>query len=116
MVFEDVLFIELIYPVLAAIVIALILYAFGWIVKAITKFTESLNAVIERQEKQERILFGEEGVDNWDGLIKVVIDNQKHNTQCRYALIELINVLRKKDIIDYDDDIQQICGMLHEAE
>ena len=64
----------------------------------------------DKQEKTDRILYGEAGMS--DGLIRMVMDNRGDIERCRIVQLELINKLRKEDVIDYDDDIKDICNSL----
>jgi len=69
------------------------------------------------QQKHTRVLFGEDGIEEWEGLISVAKENRKCILENRRAIISILNILITKEIIDpTDPEIVNILDILRHFE
>ena len=104
-------FTDIIIPITVAVMggaALTILVYIGRSLNSLIKYIEMLN---DKQEKTDRILYGEDDIS--EGLIKMVLDNRREVDKLRLLQLDIINKLRKENIIDYDADIKEICVQLN---
>lgn len=69
------------------------------------------------QQKHTRVLFGEDGVSEWEGLISVARENRKCILENRRAILAILNILITKEIIDPSDpEIINVLEILRHCE
>ena len=84
---------------------AIIIAVLGWLVKE----TRTLIKLIKRHEK---VLFGDEDISDWDGLVNICLANKKYSINDRRAFIALISILHRNKIIDFDSELQESIDIL----
>lgn len=74
-----------------------------------------MNNILEKQEKYDRILFGEEDITEWSGIIKIMTDLKDSTRENRYIIRIITNKLVNKDYLDIKDrEIECISNMLND--
>jgi hypothetical protein len=69
------------------------------------------------QQKHSRVLFGEDGISEWEGLITVAKENRKCILENRRAILAILNILITKEIIDpTDPEIIEVLKILRHFE
>ena len=69
------------------------------------------------QQKHTRVLFGEDGISEWEGLITVAEENRKCILENRRAILAIFNILITKEIIDpADPEIIEVLKILRHCE
>ncbi|MCK9327663.1 MAG: hypothetical protein M0P69_19365 [Bacteroidales bacterium] len=69
------------------------------------------------QQKHTRVLFGEDGISEWEGLITVAKENRKCILENRRAILAILNILIVKEIIDPSDpEILEVLKILRHCE
>lgn len=103
--------VDLVSPLFVVIVGGAILAILIYIGKSLGNVVDLIELLSDKQEKTDRILFGEDNFS--EGLIQMIYDNRREIERLRLIQMEFINKLRKEDIIDYDDDIKDLCYKLN---
>ena len=96
--------------VIGGAILALLLYIGG----SLKKIVDIVDNISNKQEKTDRVLYGDECIN--DGLVKMVMEIKREIEKLRLLQMELINKLRKEDIIDYDDDVKDLCYKLNQSD
>jgi hypothetical protein len=100
----------IIVDIISATIISILSYIFY----SILKYNKKLDQIIEKQNKFDRILFGEEGVDEWSGVICMIGEVRENTKENRYILRILTNKLISQKHLDMNDkDIECIFDMLN---
>lgn len=103
--------VDLISPLFVVIVGGVILAILLYIGSSLKNVADLIELLSERQDKTDRILFGEDNFS--EGLIQMIYDNRKEIERLRLIQMEFINKLRKENIIDYDNDVKELCYKLN---
>lgn len=77
----------------------------GWLVKEV-------RALIKLIKRHEKVLFGDEDISDWDGLVKICLANKKYSINDRRAFIALISILHRNKVIDVDSELQESIDIL----
>ncbi len=97
--------------VISTIIIAILTY----LTIIFKKNNEIMNNILEKQEKYDRILFGEEDITEWSGIIKIMTDLKDSTRENRYIIRIITNKLVNKDYLDIKDrEIECISNMLND--
>lgn len=97
--------------VISTIIIAILTY----LTIIFKKNNEIMNNILEKQEKYDRILFGEEDITEWSGIIKIMTDLRDSTRENRYIIRIITNKLVNKDYLDIKDrEIECISNMLND--
>ena len=77
----------------------------GSILAGIIYMITLLRKIVKNDEKYNRLFFGEEGVDNWRGLVCMCIENSEEQHKMKELVRSLILKLIDKKIIEKDDQL-----------
>lgn len=69
--------------------------------------------IYNSQQLHNRMIFGEDGVEGWEGLLRICLDNRKYIAQVIDILDDLIDTLARSDSLTVDlqllkDKLQEI--------
>lgn len=96
-------------PILNGIIVGLSVPLLIYLIKSIL----NVNRLLKRHEK---ILFGDDDIKAWEGIVEITLANRKYTINDRRALIELINMLTKNKIIEIDEDYKKTLDILKTGE
>lgn len=90
--------------------------AVGVGVPGILYIVKRIHRISELSEKHERILFGEENKEMWEGLVTICLANRKYSINDRKAFISLISILNKNGVVVIDDEFKDAIEPLKKYE
>lgn len=99
---------EALFQIIIGVGVTALVSGIGYIIHLTRK-------VLTTVEMHNRIFFGEEGVDTWNGLIAMIMDNNKlladQNVKMdenRRAIIKIIECLEEHELIDSNSPLYQL--------
>lgn len=104
--------VDLISPLFVTIIGGVILALLVYIGRLLSRVVNLVNEISDKQDKADRVLFGEDCIN--EGLVKMIMETKREIEKLRLLQMELINKLRKEDIIDYDEDVKDLCNKLNQ--
>lgn len=100
---------DVVWKIIVSVVGTLLVAAIIYMVREVRKLVK----LIERHEK---ILFGDQDISSWEGIVKIALDNRKYSVNDRRAFIELIRILNKNKVIDLNDEFHTTIEILKTGE
>lgn len=91
--------------------------AIATICSTLVYITNTVRKIWRDQQKHTRVLFGEDGISEWEGLIKVAQENRKCILENRRAILAILNILISKEVIDpLDPEIIEVLKILRHCD
>lgn len=87
-----------------AVVVGVLSYYVNQMLLQNTKILKQNKKLIENQSKYDRILFGEEDVDQWKGIIALIFEMKTDIVNNKRALTGIIDKLLINEIVDKNDE------------
>ncbi len=91
--------------VIAPVVVSLTVGVLYYVASTVRKWSKV-------QEKHNRILFGEDELSEWNGIVPIVIENKRVNIENRRAMLMLVNVLISEGVIKTSKNVEEIVCIL----
>jgi len=96
--------------VISTIIIAILTY----LVITFKSTSKKMNNILINQQKYDRILFGEDGIDEWTGILNMLFNLRDSTRENKYILRTLTNKLvTQKKLDSTDKEIECILKMLN---
>lgn len=92
---------DVVLQITATIISSLILAGIFYLIHLVRK-------LIDRVELHDRVMFGEDGVDSWKGIIALLAETSKCAKENRRAVVELIEYLYDHNFIESTSPIMKL--------
>lgn len=97
--------------VISTIIIAILTY----LTIIFKKNNEIMSNILDKQEKYDRILFGEEDITEWAGIIKIITDIKDSTRENKYIIRIITNKLINSEHLNIRDrEVECISNMLND--
>lgn len=77
------------------------------ITAALTYLVRETRRLVRLIERHEKVLFGDQDIEDWEGLVKLALANRRYSINDRRAFIYLISILCRNKVIEMDKELEE---------
>jgi hypothetical protein len=82
------------------------------LVAALLYLARVVNRFVKLIERHEKVLYGDQDIADWVGLVKISLNNREYSITSRRVLILLVSILCRNKTIELDPELKELLDLL----